>query len=50
MTDKPSEMDLKADVLKARLVIGISSSIMLLTVIIGSICKKIHKAPRFVWS
>ena len=50
MSDQPSEKDLENDILLARLVIGINSSIMLLIIIMGSIYKKVYKTPRFVRS
>ena len=38
------------EVFTARLVISISSAIMLLIIIVGSILYKVHTAPRFVMS
>ena len=50
MSDPPtSEVDLKADVLTARMVVGMTSLLMLMLVLMGSLYYKVWKAPSFVW-
>ena len=50
MSDPPtSEVDLKADVLTARMVVGMTSLLMFMLVLMGSLYYKVWKAPSFVW-
>ena len=49
MSDQPTEQDLEADVIVARIVIGSSSLIMLMVILVVSIYFKVHKSPGFVW-
>ena len=40
-----SEVDLKADVLTARMVVGLTSMLMFMLVLMGSLYYKVWKAP-----
>ena len=48
-TDTTTEQDLQEDVLKARMVVGMTSLIMFMIIVMGSVYFKVWKAPRFLW-